>query len=356
MLIDPSLSDGKENASPEIERVIKEITKKRSGTWRMGGGLEFSSGIYRINKTIELPSAMGFLMAGKGAVFQPPPRGVLPNGGPWITDRIPMLGTAILWDGPPNEPMIRWSGIGGAFRDFSLWGQVRADNGTTEGTTDGPRAMSGIHVRHCKGMASGHSSIQNVSVADTIDAFTFGESETEGNCADMSMDRVQSYRCDRFMRVRNTFGVNYRIGLGVSVQTPIVFDFEYGGCVDAQYMAVEYIDTFLMTGNQGTGNGSFNFGTIKMDLQQGHKARKDEGEQEDRRQFPKLVHCRENQKILIDFGAIHAPEGLRQWPRTEGKVWDLKDRVQVTANRAAYMPQDAHPNLKYGTVIYQNET
>ena len=344
MLVDPSFGNGHDAATPEIERILSRITEKRSGTWRHGGGLEFSSGIYRITKTIELPSAMGFVMSGKGTAFTPPARGILPNGGPWLVPRIAMLGTALLWDGPPDEPMIRWDGIGGAFRDFSLWGQKRADDGTTNGRDDGFQASSGIEVRKCRGLASGHSSFENLSVAHADQAFKFGDLPTDGNCADVSMDRVQCYQCNRFMLVKNTFGVNYRIGMAIAVQTPTVFDFEYGGCLDAQYVAIEHIDTFLITGAQGTGNGSFRFGTVKLDLQQGYA----------KPEFPCLVECRESQKIAVDFSVIHAPEGLREFPRDSSPVWDLRDKVDVHVERARYMPPAAHSRLSYGRVEYQS--
>ena len=130
-VIDSSLGDGVQDATEEIENRIKAITSRResSHTFLTGGSLNFSSGIYRVTRTIVLPDGIGLRIQGNGCAAQQPTKGVFPQGGPWLNNKFEILATALLYDGVEGGTIVRFDGKGGTIDGISLWGANKAGIG-----------------------------------------------------------------------------------------------------------------------------------------------------------------------------------------------------------------------------------
>ena len=330
-MIDSRLGNGLHNCSQAIKEEFQRITEIRddrlpdtewSRTVLDGGILEFGSGIYRVTETIELAHGgrddmtTGLTIRGAGVCAKS--RRVLPKGGPWQTPKNKFLATAILWDGPPDQPMIRYNGTGLDINGLSLWGH--SVGGPTPSVSK-VRASVGLQVSKSPTGGTGHFCIGHFSVDNCNIGIRFGESPTDGNCADVSYRHVYLYRCDTGIRGENDMTLNH---IGQFLQASdcrVVLDFVRGGKVNFQTVMMEAnCDCMLQTEMTGSGNESFTFGSVTMDASQPV--------------MPCIVRQVETSPEASDrylsvlIGQLHAPPGLRQRPRPT-PVFDLQPRGRV---------------------------
>ena len=319
-MIDPALGDGLQDATDAIEIELAQITAPRrdipNETWLHGGVLEFSSGVYRITRTIELPSGYGFTMKGAGVATRPPSKGILDRGGPWIHNEYPFLATAILWDGPIGQPMFTYGGEGGSFDRLSWWGGG---------------AEAGIHFRNPvrrdqkrPGIASGHTTFGHVSFAALKNGIKCGVEYYDGNIGDFTYNHIEFYKCGTGIHVMNSMSMNHSLVYCQTSACGTAFDFESGGKFACQLFSAEGTDTILRTGRQGNGNEAFYFSSICLDS--GTK------------QMPKIIHQTSNNDLTVIIGNLHCPIALKNKPRADGDaVFDLKPRGRCRLISGQYL-------------------
>ena len=291
-MIDSRLGNGLHNCSQAIKEEFQRITEIRddrlpdtewSRTVLDGGILEFGSGIYRVTETIELS-----------------------HGG-----RDDMTTGLTI-------PMRRYHGTGLDITGLSLWGH--SVGGPTPSVSK-VRASVGLQVSKSPTGGTGHFCIGHFSVDNCNIGIRFGESPTDGNCADVSYRHVYLYRCDTGIRGENDMTLNH---IGQFLQASdcrVVLDFVRGGKVNFQTVMMEAnCDCMLQTEMTGSGNESFTFGSVTMDASQPV--------------MPCIVRQVETSPEASDrylsvlIGQLHAPPGLRQRPRPT-PVFDLQPRGRV---------------------------
>ena len=317
-VIDPSYGDGKKDATEVIRQRIAKMCEQwepnafnGNDSRRKGGALEFTTGIYRITDTIKLPDGMGLKVRGAGCETQMPKKGVLDGGGPWLSKRFNFLGTAILYDGPVEQPILLCRGKGLTLDGISLWG-----NG---------KASAGLKLEHDKGNATGHYRMGYFTIDNCTNGIECGKTLTDGNCADIAIQHLEVHGCQNGLLVNNSQGVNFSFGFYTAHDTDTMINLAAGGKFHCSLLAPENVNRILVTGQQGNGNGSVVIEHITCDARQ--------------QQFPLLLDGRNTVgKLTVKFNHLHFPNALKHKPRNEPIIYHNTD-TRVIIDSAEFLPQ-----------------
>jgi hypothetical protein len=317
-VIDPSYGDGKKDATEVIRQRIAKMCEQwepnafgGNDSRRKGGALEFTTGIYRITDTIKLPDGMGLKVRGAGCQSRMFPKGLKADGGPWLSKRFNFLGTAILYDGPEDQPMFLCRGQGLILDGISLWG-----NG---------KASAGLKLEHDKGTATGHYSIGYLAIDGCTNGIECGKTFEDGNCADISIQHFEVHTCENGLKVNNSQGMNFAFNFYQASHTDTMFNFASGGKLYAALVSPERVDKILVTGRQGSGNGSMVINHIVCDAQQ--------------TRFPLILDGRDTVgKLTVKFNHLHFPNALKHKPRNEPIIYHNKG-TRVIIDSAEFLPQ-----------------
>jgi len=244
------VGDGRADDTDSLRQAIA-AAKAGSGT------LYLPAGAYRITDTIDLGRTWGLRIIGAGAAgqaFSTPGdnNGVKLSAGEFC-------GTALVWDGPENQPMIRCDGSGLTLDGVSLWGRGKAS--------------AGLLVAKGDGVGSGHHRIKSLAVNGCGAAVQCGEQQSDGNCADLTIGRLDAEHCGAGLRVVNDQGVNYSIQHLNTKWTGVAVDTQAGGRVDVQFAHLLESPLLLRVGDAGSQTANFRFGQVAFDAQQAEAVR-----------------------------------------------------------------------------------
>lgn len=257
------VADGRADDTAALRRWVVEAATGRA--------TQLPRGIIRTTDTVVIPPGFGGRFQGSGSSVIH--LGTAPRGGPLLSPGYAWGGTVISYDGPPGRPVLVYSGQGAVFDGFDIWG-----NG---------KASVGFLLKQTSGIGSGHCRFGSIGVATCDVGIQCGERELDGNCGDVRVELLTAYDCGTAFRVVNNQGLNYSFGHVDAVRTKTVFDFERGGCFDAQFVHGNVIDTVLRIGKCGSGNALYRIGMLSLDAQQMDDGRTPKGLELG--QLPRLV-------------------------------------------------------------------
>lgn len=237
-----------DGVADDTTRIQAAIDTASSGITR--GTLFFPPGVYRITNTLSVTNTIGMKIVGQGGsnnVYRPSTVNTLNH-----------MSSVLLWDGAEGGTMLRLQGFTfGVIDGLSLWGR-RADG-------FGSRAGIGILLAFTSGFGAGNFSIPRLDINNCAVGFQCGENEGDGNCADLHFGMTRAVGCDVAFKVVNNQGVNYTFDHMIANRCERAFYFERGGDLSCDFLFVTHVNTILVTGHPGSGNGLYKIGHVTVD-------------------------------------------------------------------------------------------
>lgn len=199
-----------------------------------------------IEKQVYLQRAFGVTIAGRGQTYDlrrlPQPKGD---------------STMLYYSGKDGGDMIGLRGCYGlTLENMALCGRQRLDS--TE------RAGALIHCLPDPAYGPSLWTFRNLTFIDAKAGIIFGETEDDGNCADMMFERLVFNECDSGIKVVNNQGMNYHFWGLFGVGRGCVLDFQRGGhfSVNGSYFVNTAPNEGDWTFNLGPAGPNNQIGTI----------------------------------------------------------------------------------------------
>lgn len=235
-----------------------QFVKSIVSNWnRRGGELRFPHRPLFINETIELNDRISV----NGRITcESPADEYYAYENPKNAGHLNQWGSAIIWDGPPNQPMFVISGANLIWDGPALWGTTR--------DSDSNRPSAAIEIRKSKSIGTGRVHFRQLHACGVQSAIETTHKDGDGNCDQLQVDRLCIWNVDYGYRSRSTQNIGSVFGYVIAHTVyDSVFRFENGLTTTSCYglMVNNNVNRVLSFKGSGGQVGMFLLQGMKVD-------------------------------------------------------------------------------------------